>query len=156
VSSLRAPPRPDGWLSGLVPPGASPSPDSRAITALLLVYDATTGPMQTAVEIVRKVLYINGCPLCDTTHGPRSEKPEWKSCREALGVEVKYFHKDGLPPELVEVVGSEVPCILAHLADGSLLRLVEPDVIYRCRRSVRDLRGKIDYHIATKGLRLGQ
>jgi hypothetical protein len=126
----------------------------RKVEALVLVYDLTTGPLQTVIEVVRKVLYINGCPLCDTTHGARREKPEWTSCREALGVEVKYFHKDGLPAELSQVVGSATPCILARLEHGEIVRLVEPTAIRRCRGSVRDLRGKIDFHLASKGLRL--
>ena len=123
------------------------------IDALLLVYDATTGPLQTAVEIVKKVLHINGCPLCDTTHGPRHEKAEWRSCREALGVPMRYFHKDGLTADVERVVDGRVPCILAQV-DGELVRLLEPSVIHRCRGSVRNLRGKISYHAARKGLSL--
>jgi len=128
-------------------------PDRR-IKALLLVYDTTSGPLQTQVDIVRKILHINGCPLCDTTHGPRDERSDWKSCKEELGVEIRYFHRDGLPPELERVVAGRFPCIVAEVEGGALLRLLEPEVLYRCRRSVRDLRGRIEYYAASQALKL--
>ena len=125
---------------------------ARKIDGLVLVFDATSGPLGAVFDTAKKLLRIRGCALCAITHGALGERSEWRSCRAALGVPVEYFHKDDLPQVLHGKVG-DLPCILARVGEA-FVPLVEPEVIARCGGSVAELRGKIVYHAARKGLAL--
>jgi hypothetical protein len=44
-------------------------PDTpRPIERLLFIYNADSGALNTIVDSARKLLSINGCPLCSLTH----------------------------------------------------------------------------------------
>lgn len=82
---------------------------ARKIDGLVLVFAATSGALGALVDTAKKLLRIRGCALCTITHGALGEKPEWKTCREALGVPVEYFHVDDLPQPLRATVGALPP-----------------------------------------------
>ena len=125
----------------------------RAIDRLLFVFDADSGAWSAAADSARKLLRLNGCALCAVTHGLLSERDEMRSCREELGVPVDYLHRDELPSGLRDLVAGRLPTVVAVVGDEPVV-LLEPEVIARCRGSVADLRGKLVFHAARRGLAL--
>lgn len=123
------------------------------IQRLLLVYNADSGAFAALVDSARKLLMINGCPLCSLTHSLAGEKAEWQSCKESLGVPVEYVHRNELTAELREVIGDRLPSVVADTG-SALVFLFGPDVIQRCRGSVADLKGRIHTHAAMRKLEL--
>ena len=124
---------------------------TRPVTRLLFIYNADSGLWDAIVDGTRKLLRINGCTLCEITHGLVGEKSEWRACHQALGVPIDYLHRDELSPDLQSVVGDNLPSVLAEV-DGELEILLEKDGIARCKGSVEDLRGKLLFHAARHNL----
>src|SRR6266536_2156194 len=107
---------------------------TRQIDRLLFVYNADSGALAAIVDSAKKLLSINGCPLCALTHSLAGETGEWKSCKEGIGVPIDYLHRNELTPEL-KALASELPCVVAE-AGGETLVLLTPDVIARCKGSI--------------------
>src|SRR5688500_9769004 len=101
------------------------------IDRLLLIFDAQSGAAAAFVDSAKKVLRVQGCALCEVTHGIARERSEWRSCKEELGVPVDYLHRDEIPEHLAPIVG-ELPCIVAETAKGPV-PLVPASAIKRCR-----------------------
>lgn len=120
------------------------SEDKRTIDRLILVYKADSGAFAAFVDSARKLLMINGCSLCTITHGLAGEKSEWRQCREELGVPVDSVHRDEVDEELHHLIGEELPCIVAESGVRRTV-LLGPDVLERCRGSVADLKGRLNY-----------
>jgi hypothetical protein len=125
----------------------------REISRLVLVFDANAGKLNAFVDSVKKVLMVSGCSLCAITHGLTGERDEWRDCKEEFGVPVDYLHRDEVPPELNQLVGGHLPCIVADV-DGEFVMLLTPEVLERCRGSVADLKGRILFYMASKNLAL--
>ena len=118
---------------------------TRPIERLLFVYKANSGRLNAVVDSARKVLRLNGCTLCEITHGLAGEKHEWRECKAELGVPVDYVHLDELDASLRSVIGEDVPAVVARV-DAELVPLLGPDVLARGRGSVEDLRARILFH----------
>jgi len=127
--------------------------DKRKIKRLLFVFNANAGKWSAFVDSTKKLLMIKGCALCTITHGILGEKAEWKDCKEELGIPVDYLHKDEIDSEIKEIVGSNLPCILAE-TEGEFIMLVTSEVLERCSGSVPDLKGKIYYYAEIKDLEI--
>ena len=125
----------------------------RPIDRLLFVYNADSGALNAIIDSAKKLLSINGCPLCSLTHSLAGERSEWQSCKESMGVPVEYVHRDELSPALRQVVGDRLPSVVAHVG-GEEVVLLTPDVIQRCKGSVADLRGRIKMHAAMRDLEI--
>jgi len=123
----------------------------RKVDRLLFVYNADSGTLNAIIDSARKLLSINGCPLCSLTHSLAGERSEWLSCKESIGVPVDYVHRDELSPALRGVVGDRLPSVVARAGDQDIV-LLGPDVIQRCKGSVADLRGRIKTHAAMHDL----
>ena len=130
-----------------------PPARGRQIDRLLFVYNADSGVLNSVIDSAKKLLAINGCPLCSLTHSLVGEKSDWQTCRESLGMPVEYVHRNELTAGLRTIVGEQLPCVVAQ-SGGDLVLLLEPDVIQRCKGSVADLRGRIRMHAAMRGLEL--
>ncbi len=128
--------------------------DKEEVDRLIFVFDADSGAWDALVDSAKKVLRIDGCNLCQITHGLVAEKPEWRECRKALGVPVEYVHRDELQGELAALVEGRLPAIIADHG-GQLTLLLDGSAIGRCRGSVEDLRGKLLFHAAKHALQLG-
>ena len=120
---------------------------------LLFVFDADSGKWGAVVDSAKKLFMLKGCSLCAITHGILGEKSEWKDCKEELGIPIDYVHKDELAGELKNVVGKNLPCIVAMTKERYVL-LVTPDVLEQCRGTVQELKEKIQYYAAIKELEL--
>ncbi|HXO20553.1 MAG TPA: hypothetical protein VOA87_11600 [Thermoanaerobaculia bacterium] len=116
----------------------------RTIDRLIFVFSAGSGALNAFVDSAKKLLMIKGCTLCGITHGLAGEKSEWKECKEEIGVPVDYVHSDEIDARLGRVVGESLPCIVAE-AQGELILLLNPDALERCRGSVSDLKGRLNY-----------
>src|SRR6266508_596896 len=114
---------------------------ARQIERLLFVYNADSGALGAIADSARKLLSINGCPLCALTHSLAGEKREWKSCREGIGVPIDYVHRDELTPEIKALV-AELPCVVAQAGVETVI-LLTSDVIARCKGSIADFRGRL-------------
>ncbi len=123
----------------------------RKVDRLLFVYNADSGTLNAIVDSTKKLLSINGCPLCSLTHSLAGERSEWLSCKESIGIPVDYVHRDELSPSLRGVVGNSLPSVVARAGDEDIV-LLGPEVIQRCKGSVADLRGRIKTHAAMRDL----
>ncbi|RMH18540.1 MAG: hypothetical protein D6696_12805 [Acidobacteria bacterium] len=127
--------------------------DRVLVRGLTLVYNADSDKLSALVDGARKLLRLKGCTLCSITHGVLGEKPEWRSCKEELGVPVRALHRDELAQPLREAVGDQLPCVLADTDAGPRI-VLGPQVLERCRGSVADFRGRLKTHAAMKSLAL--
>lgn len=126
---------------------------STTVQRLLLVYNADSGKLNALIDSAKKLLLVNGCPLCSLTHSLAGERSEWQSCKESLGVPFDYVHRDEVTPALREVVGEQLPAVVADTGERLVL-LFGPDVIQRCRGNVADLRGRIELYVAMRKLEI--
>jgi len=125
--------------------------DKRPVDRLIFLFDADSGAWDAFVDSAKKVLRIDGCALCQITHGLVTEKSEWRECAEAFGVPVEYLHRDEIPEDLAPLVEGKLPCIVADHG-GEMTLLLDAQTISRCRGSVEDLRGKLLFHAAKHDL----
>jgi len=126
---------------------------TRAIDRLIFIFDANSGAWDAFVDSAKKVLRINGCALCQVTHGLVTEKSEWRACQSELGAPVEYLHRDEIPPEMKELVEGQLPCIVAE-ANGETMILIDRETIGRCRGNVDDLKGKLLFHASKQDLQI--
>jgi hypothetical protein len=125
----------------------------RMIDRLIFVFSADSGSFNAFLDSAKKLLRIKGCTLCAITHGLAGEKEEWRECKEELGVQIDYVHRDEVSEELRRVAGDNLPCVVAQ-ANNELVFLLGPDVLDRCRGSVADLKGRLRIFAAMKQLEL--
>jgi hypothetical protein len=125
----------------------------RSIERLIFVFDADSGPLSALLDSARKVLRIKGCTLCAITHGLAGEKSDWTECKATLGVPVDYLHRDEVTPELRQLIGDQLPHVVAQ-TDGELIPLLSPAVLDRCKGSVADFKGRLGYHASLHQLAL--
>ena len=72
------------------------------------------------------------CALCDISHGRVRERAEWQAVRAALPVPMVTFHRDDQPAAVREAVGGSTPVVVAELADGRVVPLLDGDELDRC------------------------
>lgn len=126
--------------------------DREPITRLYFVYNANSGSLAAIVDSAKKLLSINGCPLCSLTHSLVGERAEWKSCRDSIGVAVDYVHRGELTTAMKTAVGDNtLPCVLAETRTDLVMLLTE-HTIRRCNGSIADLRGRLNIHAAMRNL----
>jgi len=127
--------------------------DRRTIDRLIFVFDADSGAISAFFDSARKTLKLGGCALCSITHGITGERSAWRDCREEIGVPVEYVHRDEVDGALEAAVGGSLPCVVAEV-EGRLIRLLDREVLERCRGSVADFRGRLSYFASKERLRL--
>jgi hypothetical protein len=125
--------------------------DQQTVDRLLFIYNADSGKWNAFVDSARKLFMVNGCALCSITHGMTGEKAEWQDCRETLGVEISYVHRDEMTPRLRREVGESLPAVVAESA-GRYTVLMDTEVLERCRGSVADFKGRLGLYASMKGL----
>lgn len=127
-------------------------PQRQLIDRLYFVYNADSGTLAAIVDSAKKLLSINGCPLCSLTHSLVGERAEWVNCRETIGVPVDYVHRNELTGGMKAAVeGESLPCVLAQSGDR-IVMLLTSDTIRRCNGSIADLRGRLSVHAAMREL----
>ena len=48
-----------------------------------MVYNANSGKWNAIMDGAKKLLAVDGCPLCSLTHGMFGERPEWRDLMNA-------------------------------------------------------------------------
>ena len=127
--------------------------ETQQIRRLILVYDADTGKLNAFLDSARKLLGRGACALCEITHGLAGEKSDWRRYRSELGLPVDYLHRDEISGPVKQLVEGQLPCVVVETDDG-LQVLLAPDVLARCRGSVRNFKGRLLTHAAKRGLEL--
>lgn len=127
--------------------------ETASIERLIFVYKANSGLLNAIIDSARKVLMVNGCALCEITHGLAGEKREWRACEAELGVPIDYLHLDELDHDLQTFLGANLPAVVAQVR-GERKLLMGPDVLSRCGGSVNDFRTRLNFHAALHGLEL--
>jgi len=94
------------------------------------------------------------CALCDITHGMLRRRSEWNAYVAGLDVPVETFHRDDQPDAVRTASGDRVPVVVAELATGAMVVLVDPEALDACGGSVDRLGEAIDAAATRQGLRL--
>jgi len=110
-------------------------PDTESTTqpALVFVYNANSGALNTLLDIGHKIVspQTYACNLCAITHSTFSMRGEWRRFVDALGLPVEFLHRD----ELVNRYGMRgvaLPAVFLK-TDGKLKVWIGRDEIDRCR-----------------------
>ena len=74
------------------------------------------------------------CALCDITHGSVRERPDWIACRAGLPVPFDTFHRNDQPEAVRELLGDNIPAVVAD-TDRGLLQLLGPVELTACEAS---------------------
>ena len=123
----------------------------QTIERLLFVYNANSGKWNAIVDGAKKLLAVDGCPLCSLTHGIFGEKAEWRACKDSFGVPVDYLHRNELTEALRDLTSGRLPCVVAR-AGNRYEVLADPEMLDRCGKSIAELRGRLIFRAAGKGL----
>lgn len=102
----------------------------RVLRSLILVYDAPAGRIAALRDSLMK-LAGGGCALCFLTHGLLGKRDAMRMLEQELGtVTVRYLHR-GETATLEQRLGRSLtlPTVLAELADGALVVLMDPAAI---------------------------
>jgi hypothetical protein len=108
------------------------------IERVILVYDGDSGVRALLLDVVKKAIGREDCPLCEITYGPLGKRRAWSACASRLGVAVEELHRDQLPAAW-EIARDDLPCILARAGDEAPSVLLTREAIVSCRSSVEQL-----------------
>lgn len=98
---------------------------SPTVARLVGVYDADGSVWGEIAYWLGARLGRNHCALCDITHSSVRERPEWRSLRGSLPVRFEAYHRDEQPPVVAELLGGELPAVVAATDEG-LVPLLGP------------------------------
>ena len=124
------------------------------IERLTMVWNAESGAATAFLDLLKKLLHVGDCALCDLTHRGASQNPEWSKCWQAVGVPVKLLHRDDLDAPLREASLGRFPCVVAH-TNSEIVLLLGPEDVERCGGSVEALREAVRVAGCANALRLG-
>jgi hypothetical protein len=105
---------------------------------VILVYDGHSGVRAMLLDVLRKAVGREDCPLCEITHGPLGKRDAWRRCERRLGVMVDALHRDQIP-EAWSLSRAAVPCILGRVRDELPFVLVTRHQIEACGGEVHVL-----------------
>ena len=119
---------------------------------LILVYSGDSGLATMIVDVVKKSIGREDCPLCEITYTPVGKRASWVACTKRLDIEVEETHRDRVPPEW-NLSASDLPCVLAEPETGHPRVLLSRDVIVACRGSVEALEKELAAALELYGAR---
>lgn len=93
------------------------------------------------------------CALCEITHGMLLRRSEWNAYTERLDVRFDTFHRDDQPDAVRAASGDTVPVVVAELATGAIVPLLDPGALEACDGSVERLGAAIDAALIRGGWR---
>jgi hypothetical protein len=115
--------------------------------SVILVYDGDSGVAAMLLDVVKKAVGREECPLCEITYSPVGKRGSWVACEKRLGIEVKELHRDQLPADW-NIARTDLPCILARVRDERPSVLVPRAEIVACKGSVEALERKLLDHLS--------
>jgi hypothetical protein len=128
--------------------------DGARVVRLVGVYDADHTIRGELSYWVGARLGRAHCALCDITHGMLRRRSEWNAYTAGLAVRFETFHRDDQPDEVRAGSGGHVPVVVAELATGAIVVLLDAESLEECGGSVERLAEAIDGAVARAGLRL--
>lgn len=102
---------------------------------VILVYDGSSGLRAMLVDVLKKSVGTEDCPLCEITHGPLGKRDAWRKCERRIGVIIEELHRDRLPQEW-GLAQNALPCILGRVRDERPFVLVTRPEIEACGAEV--------------------
>ncbi|MEO6628920.1 MAG: hypothetical protein ABIP03_10185 [Aquihabitans sp.] len=118
------------------------------------VYDADGTILGELSYFFRARLGRAHCSLCDITHGPMRERPEWRDVKSQLPVPFETFHRNDQPDAVRVLLDGVYPAIVAETEAG-WVRLLDPEELAACDKSPVHLVSALDAAVAEQGLHLG-
>lgn len=101
------------------------------IAEVVMVYDADAGLVGELRYVVGK-LAGRHCGLCDVTHGHLRRRPAFDELVCSLGVPVQVWHRNEQTSDVAACTAGRTPTVLARLADGSLVELLDAGALDAC------------------------
>jgi hypothetical protein len=124
---------------------------SQLIEKLIFIYNADSGLPAAMLDSAKKLFRLEACGLCTITHGLLKEKKQWKDCQTQFNLPIDYFHKDDLPNNIKEIVGNNLPSILAQISTKYIVLLNHKE-INSCKGNVANLEIKLKESIKKNNL----
>jgi hypothetical protein len=109
---------------------------------VILVYDGDSGLRAMLLDVLKKAVGREECPLCEITYSPTGKRREWAACEKRLGVVVDELHRDRLPAEW-GTTRAELPCVLGRVGEAKPFVLVDRGAIVACSGSIQCLEERI-------------
>lgn len=112
---------------------ARPDEATQLPTRLLLLYRGDGGVIPAILDVLKKSVGVEECPLCHSTFGPTGMKRAWRACEQSLEIPVEHLHRNEVPRDW-QVREEDLPCILVERAGGRAV-LVDRTAIAACAGS---------------------
>jgi len=125
----------------------------RFVTALTAVYDADGGVRGEVSYVWGKLTRRAHCSLCDITHSPWHRKREWDTFVHSVGVPVAVVHRNEQASE-VAAASVPLPSVVAHTADGRVVRLLGPPELDLLAGSVSRFAASLQHALDVRQLTL--
>jgi hypothetical protein len=109
---------------------------------LILAYSGDSGLGAMLVDVLKKAVGTDDCPLCEITHGPLGKRDAWSRCEAGLGVIVDELHRDQLP-DAWGILRSALPSILGRVRDELPFVLLARSEIEECDGDVDALEHRL-------------
>lgn len=132
-------------------PKADATSDSVAATRpdrLILVYDGDGGLRAMLLDVIKKAVGREDCPLCEIVYSPVGKRKAWVECAARLQVPITEMHRDELPAGW-GVQREDLPCVLAQSGGAAPYVLVPRDAIVSCAGDIARLEQTIQSALAS-------
>jgi hypothetical protein len=123
------------------------------VRRLVGVYDADGTILGELSYLVRARLGRAHCALCDVTHGRVRERADWRAARAGLPVPFVAYHRDDQPAAVRAAGGSRPPAVVAELAGGEVVAVLDAEAIERCAGEPEQLVSAVVAAVDAAGLR---
>lgn len=118
-----------------------PAEEAKLPTRLILIYRGDAGVIPMILDVLKKSVGIEECPLCHATFGPTGMKKAWKECVQGLKFPVDQLHRNEVPRGW-KIREEDLPCILVEHNDQRSV-LVDRATIAGCEGSPERLEAAV-------------
>jgi hypothetical protein len=108
------------------PMNVHPRPDR-----LLLVFDGDSGLAAMLLDVVKKAVGREDCPLCEIVYSPVGTRGSWRECEQRLGTPIEEWHRNRIPSTW-SLSPLDLPCVLGCVGDELPFVLVTRAQIVVC------------------------
>jgi hypothetical protein len=113
---------------------------------IILVYNGDRGLGALLLDVVKKAVGREDCPLCEITYSPVGKRRAWAACEARLGIPVEERHRNDLPAAWGI---TELPCILGRNGEDPPFVILTRAEIAACRGSVEALARRLDQFLGS-------
>lgn len=101
------------------------------IERLYLVWNAELSLMGGLAYVANRLRGVDDCALCELTYNGLTEKPQFKQCKQDIGLPFEGVYRNRMDSEQAAVAGDDFPCVLAKTPKG-LIKLLGRNEIESC------------------------